>query len=71
VGVDGAFLVRPGERVLGSYVISFRADNKVGLADCLLFSKLILVPISNFLSSPQKDPFSVLMILHDLSQIEP
>jgi hypothetical protein len=29
VAVDGAFLVRPGERVFGSYVISFRADNKV------------------------------------------
>ena len=26
---DGAFLVRPGERVLGSFAITFRAGNKI------------------------------------------
>lgn len=30
IAVDGAFLVRPGERVAGSFAVSFRAENKVG-----------------------------------------
>jgi len=29
IAVDGAFLVRPGERVAGSFAVSFRAENKV------------------------------------------
>ena len=29
VSIDGAFLVRPGERVLGSFAITFRAENKI------------------------------------------
>ena len=30
---EGAFLVRMGERILGSFAITFRAENKVGGSD--------------------------------------
>ena len=33
---EGAFLVRMGERILGSFAITFRAENKVGWTGYIL-----------------------------------
>ena len=45
---DGAFLVRPGERVAGSYAITFRAGNKI--KHCLIKGdgRLFLIGMANF-----------------------